>query len=83
MLVLSRKLNERIRIGEGIVIVVKRLGEGKVSLGIQAPPDCLILRDELEAFLPEATATIPMEPKAPEAASTAEENANTADRQAG
>ncbi len=50
MLVLSRKEAERIRLGDSIVITVVRIGGDKVRLGIQAPKDMLVLRDELEAF---------------------------------
>ena len=48
MLVLSRKEAQRIRLGEDIVITVGRLGGDKVRLGIEAPKDMLVLRDELE-----------------------------------
>ena len=48
MLVLSRKESQRIRLGDSIVITVVRLGGDKVRLGIQAPKDMLVLRDELE-----------------------------------
>lgn len=50
MLVLSRKEAERIRLGDSIVITVVRIGGDKVRLGIQAPKDMLVLRDELEPF---------------------------------
>ncbi|MCA9229739.1 MAG: carbon storage regulator [Planctomycetales bacterium] len=50
MLVLSRKETQRIRLGDSIVITVVRLGGDKVRLGIQAPKDMLVLRDELEPF---------------------------------
>jgi carbon storage regulator len=50
MLVLSRKESQRIRLGDSIVITVVRLGGDKVRLGIQAPKEMLVLRDELEAF---------------------------------
>ena len=49
MLVVSRKENERIRVGESIVVTVVRLGGDKVRLGIEAPSDVLVLRDELES----------------------------------
>ena len=49
MLVLSRKENERIRVGESIVVTVVRLGGDKVRLGIEAPSDVLVLRGELES----------------------------------
>lgn len=50
MLVLSRKEAERIRLGDSIVITVVRIGGDKVRLGIQAPKDMLVLRDELQPF---------------------------------
>lgn len=48
MLVLSRKEGERIRIGDSIVITVVRQVGDKVRIGIDAPPDMLVLREELE-----------------------------------
>ena len=48
MLVLSRKESQRIRLGDEIVISVLRLGGDKVRLGIEAPKEMLVLRDELE-----------------------------------
>lgn len=48
MLVLSRKQAERIRLGDSIVVTVVRVSGDKVRLGIEAPPDVLVLRDELE-----------------------------------
>ena len=50
MLVLSRKEAQRIRLGDDIVISVLKLGGDKVRLGIDAPRDMLVLRDELETF---------------------------------
>ncbi|MEX2119274.1 MAG: carbon storage regulator [Pirellulales bacterium] len=47
MLVLSRKENERIRLGDSIVVTVVRLSGDKVRLGIEAPPHIVVLRDEL------------------------------------
>jgi carbon storage regulator len=47
MLVLSRKCSERIHIGDDIVLTVIRTGKGRVRLGIEAPKDVRILRDEL------------------------------------
>lgn len=52
MLVLSRKEAQRIRLGDDIVITVLRLAGDKVRLGIEAPKDMLVLRDELEQFAP-------------------------------
>lgn len=48
MLVLSRKRDEKILIGDNIVITVCDLFGGKVRLGIEAPADVIILREELK-----------------------------------
>lgn len=56
MLVLSRKEAERIRLGDSIVITVVRIGGDKVRIGIEAPKDMLVLRDELAPFEKEAPA---------------------------
>jgi carbon storage regulator len=50
MLVLSRKETERIRLGDSIVLTVVRVAGDKVRIGIDAPPDVLVLRDELQPF---------------------------------
>ena len=48
MLVLSRKLNERIRIGDDIEITVTALTGNRVKIGIAAPRDTKVLRGELD-----------------------------------
>lgn len=48
MLVLSRRENERIKLGDAIVVTVVRVSGDRVRLGIEAPTDVLILRGELE-----------------------------------
>lgn len=50
MLVLSRKVGERLMIGEGIVVVVKRIAGQRVTFGIEAPADVRIVRGELKVF---------------------------------
>lgn len=50
MLVLSRKEAERIRLGDSIVLTIIQVSGDKVRLGIEAPSDMLVLRDELETF---------------------------------
>jgi carbon storage regulator len=47
MLVLSRKLGEKIHIGEQICITVVDIDRGKIRLGIEAPRDVPIFRQEL------------------------------------
>lgn len=48
MLVLSRKQNERILIGDSVVVTVVRVSGDKVRIGIEAPANVRVLRDELE-----------------------------------
>lgn len=52
MLVLSRKPGERIMIGENIVVTVVRIGPNNVRLGIDAPAELNIVREELCANTP-------------------------------
>jgi len=47
MLVLSRKVGERILIGEDIVLTVVRITPGGVRLGIEAPSVMDVVREEL------------------------------------
>src|SRR5262249_29148565 len=47
MLVLSRKLGEKICIGENICITVVDIDRGKIRLGIEAPRDVPVFRQEL------------------------------------
>lgn len=56
MLVLSRKESERIKLGDSIVVTVVRVSGDKVRIGIEAPPDLLVLREELDPYtLPEVS----------------------------
>ena len=50
MLILSRKVGEKIVIGDGITVVVNRVAGDRVTLGFEAPPDVRILRGELRPF---------------------------------
>lgn len=47
MLILSRKPDESIVIGDNISIKVISIDRGSVKLGFEAPPNTLILRAEL------------------------------------
>ena len=48
MLVLSRKVGERLVIGGNITIVVSRVAGNRVTIGIEAPDDVRIVRGELK-----------------------------------
>lgn len=50
MLILRRKVGEKIVIGDGIVVVVTRVSGARVTLGIEAPPAVHIVRGELRPF---------------------------------
>jgi carbon storage regulator len=56
MLVLSRRENEEIKLGDSIVVTVVKLAGDRVRLGIQAPSNVLVLRGELERREIEVTA---------------------------
>ncbi|UCH49003.1 MAG: carbon storage regulator [Betaproteobacteria bacterium] len=49
MLVLSRRLQEKILIGKDIIVSVEALGDQRVKIGIDAPPEVQIFRTELIA----------------------------------
>jgi carbon storage regulator len=49
MLVLSRKLNEKIVIDGGIVVTVVKIDRNQVRLGIEAPGNVRIFREEIVA----------------------------------
>jgi carbon storage regulator len=51
MLVLTRKLGEKIYIGDNIVLTVVDIKGGKIRLGIDAPAEVPILRAELNDFI--------------------------------
>jgi carbon storage regulator CsrA len=50
MLVLTRKLQEKIRIGSDITITVLRVKGNTVRIGVEAPRDVRVVRGELARF---------------------------------
>ncbi len=67
MLVLSRKVGQRVLIGDDIAITVVRVSGGGVRLGIEAPESLSVVREELQKQLDEleaaANAATPKKPK--------------------
>jgi carbon storage regulator len=49
MLVLSRKIGERIVIDDRIVVTIVEIRGGKIRLGIEAPKEVPVWREELVA----------------------------------
>jgi carbon storage regulator len=47
MLVLSRKPGEKILVGDNVTITIVRIGPNTVRLGIEAPREMNIVREEL------------------------------------
>ena len=47
MLVLSRRQNEKIRIGSDIIINIISISDNQVKVGIEAPKEIKILREEI------------------------------------
>ena len=47
MLILTRKLNESINISDNITITILEIDRGQVRLGIEAPKDVAIFRNEI------------------------------------
>ncbi len=54
MLVLSRKLGERILIGDDIAITIVKVAQGGVRIGIDAPSELAVVREELAEQLQRA-----------------------------
>ncbi len=62
MLALTRRVGDRIKIGDGIEIVVISIKGGQVRLGIQAPKGVAIVRPDIEsdiAFAPVPVLHVP------------------------
>jgi carbon storage regulator len=51
MLVLSRKVGEKILIGDNIAVTVVRVAQGIVRIGVEAPAELPIVREELKGEL--------------------------------
>jgi len=51
MLILTRQEGERIYIGDKIIVEVTRYSNERVRLGINAPPEKVVVRGELHGLL--------------------------------
>lgn len=53
MLVLSRKVGEAIQIGDDVQVMVVRIGPGVVRIGIAAPKQMAVVRQEIDSATPQ------------------------------
>jgi carbon storage regulator len=60
MLVLSRKLNEKIVIDGGIVVTIVKIDRNQVRIGIEAPPDVRVFREEISGLARRSAAEVPV-----------------------
>ncbi len=65
MLVLSRKIGERIWIGDEIAVTVVRITGGGVRIGIEAPSEMPVVREELKLKLEQQQAEEAANPTLP------------------
>lgn len=78
MLVLTRKINQQVSLGDNIKITVLQVGKGCIRLGIEAPREMKILRGELRELDQRATKSVPesqVVPFASQASGTSEPRA--------
>ena len=58
VLVLSRKIGQKILIGDKIAVTVVKVGHGGVRIGVEAPPEMAVVREELAEQLNREDATL-------------------------
>lgn len=52
MLVLSRKIGQRLVIADTVVVTITQIDHGRVRLGIEAPQNVRVVREELRRRAP-------------------------------
>lgn len=71
MLVLSRRKNQRIRIGDGITLVICDVRGDKVRIGIEAPPHVRVDREEIYELIQRECRYAPADGESAESRETA------------
>jgi carbon storage regulator len=64
MLVLSRKVGERIQLGDHITVTLVKIQGNTVRLGIEAPPNMTVVREELRQRATEDAIAVSVVPEA-------------------
>jgi carbon storage regulator len=62
MLVLSRKLGEKIVIGDNIVVTVVKIDRNQIRIGIEAPQEVPVYREEISPARTGVLKPAPSEP---------------------
>jgi carbon storage regulator len=62
MLVLSRKVGERIQLGNQITVTLVKIQGNTVRLGIEAPPNMTVVREELTKRTADASIEVSVVP---------------------
>lgn len=47
MLILGRRVGETLHIGDDVVVTIQRIEGGRVTVGVSAPRDVIVLRGEV------------------------------------
>ncbi len=67
MLSLARRPGQKIRIGENIILIVREIRGRQVKIGIEAPANVRVLREEIYEEIAAANAAASLETEAPAA----------------
>lgn len=65
MLSLARRPGQKIRIGENIILIVREIRGRQVKIGIEAPANVRVLREEIYEEIAAANAAASLETEAP------------------
>lgn len=67
MLSLARRPGQKIRIGENIILIIREIRGRQVKIGIEAPANVRVLREEIYEEIAVANAAASQEPVVPAA----------------
>ncbi|NIS07079.1 MAG: carbon storage regulator CsrA [Gammaproteobacteria bacterium] len=56
MLILNRKMGQSIHVGDSVIVTVLGVSRGQVKIGIEAPKELLVHRDEVYRRIQEGEA---------------------------
>jgi carbon storage regulator len=65
MLILSRKMGESIHVGDSVTVTVLGVARGQVKIGIEAPRELTVHRDEIYRRIQEEKSREELEKAAP------------------